>query len=666
MNQTSPTSIRNRIVVGFFFILLGLIIAAIVGLNLGGGALASALEDPGPVVRWGLPLIRGAMDLSMAVSIGSLGMAVFATADGSWQLRRLQLLAGASAMVWTIAAIFNILFTYLSVTGLGVSTSSQFGSGLWMFVTQIAMGQSLGQNLVIGALVATWAFAVEKLKTTVFVFALAVVSIIPIANTGHAAGTLGHSMAVNALGLHLIAVSIWVGGLVALLVVRSTDADSNQRLISRYSTLALLAYTVVAISGIGSASVRLTSWGAVASSYGLIVILKSVTLLLLGAFGAWYRMRLIVAVRLNDKRPFWIMVLFELGLMGVAMGLATALARTAPPEIAQNLANPTPAQILTGEKLPPELTPSRWVTEFKPDLVWLVICLLGIGFYLAGVNRLRRRGDTWPIIRTLCWVTGMLLLAWITSGSMNVYEQYLFSVHMIAHMMLTMAVPLLLVPGAPVTLLSRAVVKRSDQSMGAREWALWAVHTPYARLISNPIFAAVNFAASLAVFYFTPLFGLATRNHLGHEWMIVHFLITGYLFVQALVGVDPGPKNMPHAIKLMLLIGTLTFHAFFGLALMQGSGLLLADWFGAMGRTWGQPPLADQQTGGAIAWGIGELPAAALTLIVSVQWSRSDAREAKRLDRASDRGGNQDIEAYNQMLAQLAERRERAQQRHDS
>jgi putative copper resistance protein D len=48
------------------------------------------------------------------------------------------------------------------------------------------------------------------------------------------------------------------------------------------------------------------------------------------------------------------------------------------------------------------------------------------------------------------------------------------------------------------------------------------------------------------------------------------------------------------------------FHAFFGLALMMGQGLLLADWFGAMGRTWGQRPLQDQQTGGAIAWGIGE------------------------------------------------------------
>ena len=111
-------------------------------------------------------------------------------------------------------------------------------------------------------------------------------------------------------------------------------------------------------------------------------------------------------------------------------------------------------------------------------------------------------------------------------------------------------------------------------------------------------------------------------------------------------------------MKLMLLIGTLAFHAFFGLSLMIGEGLLLADWYGAMGRTWGEPPLIDQQTGGAIAWGIGELPAAVLTIIVSVQWFRSDVRDAKRLDRASDRNANKDVDDYNAMLGKLAKRDE--------
>jgi putative copper resistance protein D len=216
-----------------------------------------------------------------------------------------------------------------------------------------------------------------------------------------------------------------------------------------------------------------------------------------------------------------------------------------------------------------------------------------------------------------------------------------------------------LVPAAPVTLLLRASAKRLDGSMGLREWVLWAVETRWARLISHPLTAAALFASSLVVFYYTSLISWSVNDHVGHQWMIVHFLITGYLFVQSLIGVDPGPAKVGYPIRLMLLIGTLTFHAFFGLALMTGNGLILADWYGAMGRSWGQNPLDDQQTGGAIAWGIGELPAAVLTLIVSIQWARADKKEAARLDRASDRGGNKDLEEYNAMFEQLANREER-------
>jgi putative copper resistance protein D len=316
----------------------------------------------------------------------------------------------------------------------------------------------------------------------------------------------------------------------------------------------------------------------------------------------------------------------------------------------------TPAQILTGSPLPPELTPLTLITLWKPDLIWLLVAILGTFVYLLGVRRLKKRGDSWPMIRTASWIAGMLLLTYITSGPLNAYQEYLFSIHMIAHMMLTMGVPVLLVPGAPVTLLMRAVKKRQDESRGLREWVLWAVHTKYAQFISHPLVAAVLFASSLVVFYFTPIFGWSAREHIGHEWMVLHFLITGYLFVQAVIGIDPGPAKLAYPIRLMLLIGTLAFHAFFGLALMTGNGLLLAEWFGAMGRTWGETPIADQQTGGAIAWGIGELPTAALTLIVSVQWARADKRDATRLDRASDRNNNQDVEDYNDMLAKLAAR----------
>ena len=396
------------------------------------------------------------------------------------------------------------------------------------------------------------------------------------------------------------------------------------------------------------------------TSYGLIVVAKVISLVLLGCFGAWYRFRLIDRAS-NDHgaKVFGRVAVTELLVMGVAMGLGTALARTGAVNSVIYTSDPSPAEILTGQKLPPELVASTWFTAFKPDLIWLLVAAFLALFYVWGVLRLRKRGDSWPIVRTISWLAGLAMLLYVTCGAINVYEQYLFSVHMIGHMLLAMGVPVLLVPGAPITLLLRAVEKRQDASRGPREWVLWAVNTPWAKLVSNPIFACVNFAGSLVLFYFTPLFSWSVHDHLGHEWMTVHFLITGYLFAQALVGIDPGPHRLPHIVRLMLLIGTLAFHAFFGLALMSGDALLLPEWYGAMGRIWGDTPIADQHTGGAIAWGIGELPTAVLTMIVSVQWFNADNRESKRLDRASDRSGGQDLEDYNAMLARLANRKER-------
>ena len=347
-------------------------------------------------------------------------------------------------------------------------------------------------------------------------------------------------------------------------------------------------------------------------------------------------------------------------MMGIAIGLATALARTPIPVIQKEFVPPTPAELLTGEKLPPEFTWVSLFTTWKIDLLWMVVAAAGILAYLEGVRRLRARGDTWSWSRTASWVTGMLLLFYVTGGALNAYQEYLFSIHMVAHMMLTMAVPVFLVPGAPVTLLMRAVAKRQDGSRGLREWVLWAVHTRYARFVAHPIVAAVLFASSLVVFYFTPLFAWSTSDHLGHQWMVLHFTITGYLFVQSMIGIDPGPTRMNYPIRLVLLIGTMAFHAFFGLAIMGSSGLLLPEWYGAMGRTWGDAPLVDQENGGAIAWGIGELPTAALTVIVSVQWYLADRRDSRRLDRASDRSGNQDLHEYNEMLSKLAAREQKA------
>jgi putative copper resistance protein D len=638
------------------------VIALIVGLLIGGGAAATALADAGELVRIGQPITKVILNFSMAVSVGTLVFAAFAIADKSTLLGKALDLAAAAAVLWALAGALNFLLTYLVISGSSISTDATFGESLWMFATSIELGTSLALNAGAAVLVSVLAIAFRSLTATALLAALGLAALIPFALIGHAAGTANHSLAVNAIGVHLVAVVIWVGGLVALFTLRGSSAEESSTLTKRYSSLALLAFALIAVSGVSSAAIRITSPSEIFSNYGLLVLLKVAAFILLGALGAIYRKRLIgkLAAGATAAKSFFTLVLVEFVIMGTAMGLATALSKTAPPAASEWVTDITPAQILTGEPLPPELVASSFITAWKLDLVWAIICFGAIAAYVMGVCKLAKRGDKWSWMRTASWISGMLVLFYTTSGALNAYQEYLFSIHMIGHMILAMAIPVLLVPGAPVTLIMRAVEKRHDDSRGIREWVLWAVHTKYARFVANPIVAALLFASSLVTFYYTPLFAWATHEHIGHEWMIVHFLITGYLFAQALIGIDPGPVRLPYAARLLLLIGAMAFHAFFGLSLMDGSGLLLADWYGAMGRTWGADPLTDQHTGGAIAWGIGELPTALLTIIVSVQWFNSDARDAKRLDRASDRTGNQDVEEYNAMLAKLAARDERA------
>jgi putative copper resistance protein D len=639
-------------------LLIVAVVAMTAALAFGGGASAPQLLDPGALIRWGLPASTLIVNLSVAGVIGALVLACFAfSPDRDEYGKALDFAAGAAALM-TVASAVTGLFTFVSVSNVPLSFDDTFTTGLSSFITSVSLGQAWLGITLIAAAVTVLCFAVRNQTALVFVAALAVASIVPMAQQGHSADAAGHDAAVTSFGLHVLFAALWLGGLLTLVIVRGTLGGGRiVPAIERYSSLALVSFVVVAASGYVNAELRVGTLAQLATPYGILVLVKVAALVALGLFGVFQRRYLIARLKTSDKRStFWWLVTAELAFMGIASGVAAALARTATPVPEKLGATPTPAEILTGQKLPPELTWDRMFTAWNFDLLWVLGCAFALFFYLAGVWRLRKRGDKWPIHRTVFWVAGLVLLFYITSGGINVYEKYLFSQHMLAHMVLTMMVPLLLVPGAPVTLALRAIRKRSDGSRGGREWIMLAVHSRFADFISNPIVAAVLFAGSLWLFYYTPLFRWATTDHVGHEWMITHFLITGYLFVQSLIGVDPVKFRLAYPFRLLLLLGTMAFHAFFGLSIMTNQGLLLADWFGAMGRTWGATPLVDQQTGGGIAWSVGEIPTVILAIVVAIQWSRTDDRETKRRDRNADRTGEAELNAYNERLARLAER----------
>ena len=633
------------------------LIGVIFALVIGGGAAPLLLQDPGPFVRWATPIVKLVMNIAAAAMLGSLVLALFALRSEEKSFDTALNTASAGAAVFTVTAGISGFFTFMAAFNPQLSAEREFGEQLGRFLLQLPLGQSWLITTIMGSVITVLAFAWRTWTPTLITAILAAASFLPLATQGHSGDLAGHNIAVNSILLHTIGAAVWLGGLLLVVILRDRSGVGTAPLVSRYSSLAIAAFAVVAISGLARSVVSFGDISQLWTPYGTILLAKVVLLVGMGMLGAWYRTRLIP--RLEDDgaaRWFWMLVLCEVALMGLASGAAAALARTPPPTGEEAAFVQTPAENLTRSPLPPEFTIDRWFTAWDIDVLWLVAAGFGLFLYLAGVRRLRLRGDRWPIHRTVFWVLGMLMLLWVTGGPINAYQEYLFSVHMLGHMMLSMAIPLLLVSGAPVTLALRAIHKRDDGTRGGREWIMWAVHSPFSKVVTHPFVAAGIFILSLWAFYFTDLVRWSMFEHLGHEWMVAHFLISGYLFVLSLVGADPVPYRLPYPGRLITLIAIMAMHAFFGVAIMMQEGLMVADWFGSMGRTWGPTPIEDQYIGGGIAWSIGEIPTLILAITVAIQWSRSDTKLQKRRDRHADRTGEAELEEYNQKLAALAER----------
>lgn len=284
---------------------------------------------------------------------------------------------------------------------------------------------------------------------------------------------------------------------------------------------------------------------------------------------------------------------------------------------------------------------------------------LVLGFaYLVGYVRLRRRGDAWPSGRLVAWMSGCILLAVTTGSGLRAYGSAMFSVHMAEHMILNMFIPVLLVLGGPVTLALRVLPAHGDANPGPREWLTWFMHSPATKFLSNPIIAFVLFVASPYVVYFTPLFDTLVRYHWGHELMAVHFLLVGYLFYWGIIGVDPGPRRLPHLARIGLLFAVMPFHAFFGIALMTMTSPVGGTFYSYLNLPWLGSITADQHLGGAIAWGATELPVILVIVALVSQWARQDRQVAAREDRHADSEyADDDLDAYNAMLRELSQGR---------
>ncbi|MGM0386729.1 MAG: cytochrome c oxidase assembly protein [Actinomycetota bacterium] len=661
MTSTAARS-PGRAVAWLLGVLPVAIIALAAGLAFTGAARPNELVDPGTLVRWGLPVVTVVARVAAFVTIGAFGICALVLAGPGRGSRSRQVspawslaarIGTVSAVTWALAQVAHVVFGYAQVWGRPLD-SPTFGQELRVFLTATELGITYFWAAVLAIVVSLFAVATAGMTMAAWTTVLGAVALVPIALTGHSQGAVAHNLAVSSMWLHLVPLALWVGGLATLGVVAHRLGDELPRAARRYSALALWCFALVGVSGVFSSVIRLNSpLELFTTSWGAVLGLKILLWFGLGVMGWLHRERTIP--RLADRPGlFWRLAGVEVLVMGAVSGLAVVLGSSAPPVPQDAVVDPSAVFALSGYPEPPLPSVATWFTQWHPDPLYLVGAASAVVVYLTWVRRVTRRGDRWPVGRTISWVVAWVLFIWVTNGGPFVYGILLFSAHMVMHMTLVMLVPVFWTLAAPITLALRALPARRDGSRGPREWLLALLHSRWAVAWANPWVAGVNFAGSLFVFYYTDLLEIALTTHVGHVLMVVHFSLAGYMFANVIIGVDPGVDRPTYPVRLVLLFATMAFHAFFGLSLASLNALLAADYFGRLGLTWWVDAQLDQQIGGFVTWGIGEAPTLVLAIIMAMMWARADQKVAVRLDRKADRTGDAELEAYNRMLSERA------------
>ena len=596
------------------------------------------------------PLSKGLMQLTGVLSIGLLLTLGFLETDvrGAVSNFKLAKKVKSTLLAWIITILIFILIQIAYLLEQPISASFDL-TVIRSYLTQTSVGKSylvqlLGVSIVL-------LIPLKKVLSTYISLIIALIAITAPIFQSHGTSSSHHGLAIGALVIHVIALSFWVGGLFGL-----TQLNKGQKLIAlpRFSELALWSAITVVITGAATAWTRLDSISSWQSKYGAITILKIFLALTLIGFGALHRRWIIK----SDFPSIFRLISGEIVIMFVTVFVGSWLSTVAPPT---REVKSSQALLITGIQMPPAPTFSNVLLAYDADGLMLGLLIIAVALYIKGVVILRKRGDTWPVGRTIAFALGISMVDFATSGGLGVYSHFAFSNHMMAHMFLGMIAPIGIVLGAPITLALRTLPQaRNKDERGVRGSFIALLHSKPALVMTNPVVALAIFDGSLFTLYFTPLFGNLMQGHSGHFFMSTHFLLAGILFFQTIIGVDPAPRKVPHLVKIIIIFAAMSIHAFFSIAIMSATTLIDNGYFVLLERPWATDLLADQKLGGAIGWAMGEIPILLALIATFLQWLREDKKEAGRIDRAADRaaatGEDDDLAQYNRYLAQLNQR----------
>ena len=648
-----------------FFVVAGLVGATISFEFLTDSLVALGIPDPGPVTTWGLPFFRAVGWMLAAVAIGSFMFAAFyispkvpegdntrlveapLSVDGDIAART----GAISTLSFGLIALLMIPLTLSDVSGTPFRDTlalDMWGVAISQVSTALAWSVVAGITLVVG--VAGLVF--RKWIAQPLLFVGAILTIVPLGMEGHAAAGGAHDYGTNSYLWHLVGMGVWIGGLMALIAHGRRLGPDMETGLRRYSSVALFALIVMAVSGLINAAVRVEWSDWFTTTYGFILVAKTVGLVLLGFLGFVHRMLTIPVIN-SKPRAFLRFAVVEVILMAAVTGVAITMGRTPPPPPRDP--NLSQMAIQMGYDLYEKPTLGNVFTMWRFDVMFGSIAILITAGYLYGIWRVYRKGGTWDHRYTAMWLVGTASLFVTTSSGLGMNMPATYSMHMIVHMILSMVVPLFFALGAPLTLIMAAYDPGEPGKPSPHDWALAITKAPLLKFLTHPLVNTMQFLIVFYVLYmFIPLYELAISEHAGHLAMNWAFLISGYLYFWELVGPDPVPVERPTAIRLAWLVGSMPFHLFAGIYLMQLTTVMGEDFYMSLGLPWELNLLEDQKVGGGIGWASGSFPLGLVFLLLFIGWRRDDRATEIAYEERVASGEDQDYEAYNEMLARIS------------
>ena len=309
------------------------------------------------------------------------------------------------------------------------------------------------------------------------------------------------------------------------------------------------------------------------------------------------------------------------------------------------------------DQLPPLTSHTAFTQwEFAP-VVTIGVAVLAV-LYIVGIIRVRRDHPArpWPWLRTLAFLAGLATIVLATQSSIGAYDDVLFSVHMVQHLMLIMVAPVFLVAGRPVMLLLHA--SRNP----LHRWTLAVVRSRVVTALTCPPVAAVIYGATIIGTHLTSFMNVVLQHQNVHNGEHLLYLVAGYLYFLPVLGSEPIRWKLSFPARFVMLALSMPFDTFVGVVLLQANRELFPA-YTHTGRTWGPSPLSDLHLGGAIMWVGGDAIMFVLVLCVFVVFlgdRRAHATMGDWLERAR-RQSFVDSTAHAGVAAPEATRRRRGQ-----